>query len=66
MWELVIYAGITWAGAGKVSINNMPDKETCIEVLKEIKTDSGVASKSSVESGGSYIVFCRPANKDNF
>lgn len=60
MWELVVYMGITWAGVSQASVNPMPDKTTCFEVLNNMKINQTVGGQSSVEKGNSVIALCRP------
>jgi len=65
MWELVIYMGISWAGIGSGSYSGMPDKETCMEVLRELKSTQDIGKNISVESGYKVIAFCRPYSIKN-
>lgn len=62
MWELVVIFGITWAGAGGERHSQMPDKETCIMALNQMKINTN-GHLATVSDADVVIAYCKPMTK---
>lgn len=51
MWQLVICAGITWAGCGTASVSLYPSEDSCYRALKALRiADQPVAESDKKRS----------------
>lgn len=58
MWQLVICAGITWAGCGTASYSLYPSEDSCYRALKALRiADQPVAESDKKRS---MFAYCRP------
>lgn len=61
MWELVIAIGISIPNSPNIKVEEMPDKNTCFEVLDKFKIKQDYNSKNE----GQTFIYCRPQQINN-
>lgn len=58
MWVLTICAAISWGGCGALHQMDMPDKKTCFESLREMRTNDQFIAES--KNKRSLFAYCKP------
>lgn len=62
-WTLVIYFGISWAGAAGWTKGHYPDEAACYKALAALRFNEAAPNES--DKRRSTFAYCRPSNSED-